>query len=229
MPMATMPKRTNGSSFEREDETAILPTVPGWTTPEGCAIASREISGDASPLAALLEPQRDASSRVETCRWHWGQSQKRPVDALSDMALHADEIWPRVYAFGASDLRAVNLWSIWSRTLPDLFAFGPEERFGESAGDVKKPRSALTHLRPGDGGSGWESNPPLPGLAGSRTALKAARVTRPESLPGSVYRRGREKPRGAGRGCAQILQADDRQRTAFRMTGTGDGLRIPRT
>jgi len=33
------------------------------------------------------------------------------------------------------------------------------------------------------GGSGWESNPPLPVSAGSRTALKAARVTRPESLP----------------------------------------------
>jgi len=34
-----------------------------------------------------------------------------------------------------------------------------------------------------DGGSGWESNPPLRGSARSRTALKAAQVTRPESLP----------------------------------------------
>lgn len=33
------------------------------------------------------------------------------------------------------------------------------------------------------GGSGWESNPPLRGSARSRTALKAAQVTRPESLP----------------------------------------------
>lgn len=33
------------------------------------------------------------------------------------------------------------------------------------------------------GGSGWESNPPLQGSARSRTALKAAQVTRPESLP----------------------------------------------
>ena len=33
------------------------------------------------------------------------------------------------------------------------------------------------------GGSGWESNPPLRVLPHSRTALKAARVTRPESLP----------------------------------------------
>jgi hypothetical protein len=34
-----------------------------------------------------------------------------------------------------------------------------------------------------NGGSGWESNPPLRGSTRSRTALKAARVTRPESLP----------------------------------------------
>ena len=34
-----------------------------------------------------------------------------------------------------------------------------------------------------DGGSGWESNPPLQGSARSQTALKAAQVTRPESLP----------------------------------------------
>lgn len=36
------------------------------------------------------------------------------------------------------------------------------------------------------GGSGWESNPPPRELPRGRTALKAARVTRPESLPGSV-------------------------------------------
>ncbi len=34
-----------------------------------------------------------------------------------------------------------------------------------------------------DGGSEWESNPPLRGSARSRTALKAAQVTRPDSLP----------------------------------------------
>jgi hypothetical protein len=33
------------------------------------------------------------------------------------------------------------------------------------------------------GGSGWESNPPPQVLACGQTALKAARVTRPESLP----------------------------------------------
>src|SRR4029453_17678528 len=33
------------------------------------------------------------------------------------------------------------------------------------------------------GGSGWESNPSLRGSARSQTALKAAQVTRPESLP----------------------------------------------
>ena len=33
------------------------------------------------------------------------------------------------------------------------------------------------------GGSGWESNPSLRGSARSQTALKAALVTRPESLP----------------------------------------------
>jgi integrase len=40
-------------------------------------------------------------------------------------------------------------------------------------------RSAIRN----SGGSGWESNPPLRGSARSRTALKAAQVTRPESLP----------------------------------------------
>jgi len=52
------------------------------------------------------------------------------------------------------------------------------------------------------GGSGWESNPPLRGSARSRTALKAAQVTRPESLPRGRTRTtqadGERKPGGSG-------------------------------
>ena len=46
------------------------------------------------------------------------------------------------------------------------------------------------------GGSGWESNPPARRLGRARTALKAARVTRPESLP-TKERRGLSQPRTA--------------------------------
>ena len=52
----------------------------------------------------------------------------------------------------------------------------------EAARLVDLLRERADELAP-DGGSGWESNPPLRGLARSRTALKAAQVTRPESLP----------------------------------------------
>ena len=47
---------------------------------------------------------------------------------------------------------------------------------------VELTAGSASYRREG-GGSAWESNPPLRGLARSRTALKAAQVTRPESLP----------------------------------------------
>src|SRR5262249_14766791 len=51
------------------------------------------------------------------------------------------------------------------------------------------------------GGSGWESNPPLLVSANSQTALKAARVTGPESLPRAsevqAYKRLDAKSKGS--------------------------------
>jgi hypothetical protein len=50
-----------------------------------------------------------------------------------------------------------------------------------------RPQSEqMSHRSARAGGSEWESNPPLRGSARSQTALKAAQVTRPESLPHSA-------------------------------------------
>ena len=61
---------------------------------------------------------------------------------------------------------------------------GPKaDHFPSDAPLRKRQTLRLNELRNRDGGSAWESNPPPPGLTGGRTALKAARVTRPDSLP----------------------------------------------
>ena len=54
---------------------------------------------------------------------------------------------------------------------------------GQNADNARSGPAQRTERTRDAGGSGWESNPPPRGLNRGQTALKAARVTRPESLP----------------------------------------------
>src|SRR5262249_51164361 len=123
------------------------------------------------------EPAAKHGAVQRTSRWRCGSPATRRARRFD-----------RYNIVSTKDLRAAvtrtarHVASLLTERLTPGDEHGQNTENGTSRASARSSR--LRNLRCVVGGSGWESNPPLRASARSRTALKAAQVTRPESLPG---------------------------------------------